>query len=47
MAGLKWFRVPTATWRGALRAVHKKPYRAADIRVDGKLAGQIWFAEGE
>jgi len=45
--GLAWFRVPTAVWRGALVQRGKQPYRIAPVHIDGKLAGEIWFAEGE
>ena len=45
--GLGWFRVPTAVWRAALVQDEKRPYRVAPVHIDGKLAGEIWFAEGE
>lgn len=45
--GLAWFRVPTAVSRAALVQVGKRPYRIARVHIDGKLAGEIWFAEGE
>jgi hypothetical protein len=46
-SGLRWFRIPRATWNAALRNVPGRPYRAAPVFVDGKNAGEIWFAEGE
>ena len=45
--GLGWFRAPTAVWKAALVQVGKRPYRIAPVHIDGKLAGEIWFAEGE
>lgn len=45
--GLGWFRVPTAVWRAALVQRGKRPYRIAPVHIDGELAGEIWFAEGE
>ncbi len=45
--GLGWFRVPPAVWRAALVQIGNRPYRVAPVLVDGKLAGEIWFAEGE
>lgn len=44
---LRIFRVPPQTWNAALRAVPGKAYRAATVRVDGAVAGEIWYAEGE
>lgn len=44
--GLAWFHASEPVWKGALAPVGK-PYRVAPVRVDGQLAGEIWFAEGE
>ncbi|MBL9027826.1 MAG: hypothetical protein JNL21_36885 [Myxococcales bacterium] len=45
--GLRVFRVPANVWLAALRPVPGRAYRAAPISVDGKHAGEIWYAEGE
>src|SRR5262249_1475773 len=46
-SGFRWFRIPTATWRGAMRSSRGHAYRAASVLVNGAKVGELWYAEGE
>lgn len=43
----RWFRVPREQWYRALRGDENEPHRRFAIRVGRKVAGEVWYAEGE